>query len=84
MDDGSGLVHLIPSFENKKFIGERAKLVCKILQGSKDTIELKNMPHYMMSDVQISNILNYIAQLKKMDVPPFTDSEVRSHMETCK
>ena len=84
MDDGTGLANMIPAFDSANFVHDRDQLVCMIIKGSKDSINLKYMPHFMMTEVQISNLLNYISHLRSIDCTPFNDSEVKSLLNRCK
>lgn len=61
MDDGSGLSSLYPSLVNEKLSSEYTLIPCFIRSGSvNDDNVLKMLPMKDVSDVEITNIINYI------------------------
>lgn len=70
MDDGSGLSSLYPSMKSKSLTQKYEIIPCFIQFGSKNsTSVLKMLPMKDVSDVEITNIMNYILNdLNKVDI----------------
>ncbi len=61
MDDGSGLSSLYPSLVSEKLSSEYTKIPCFVRSGSvNDDNVLKMLPMKDISDVEITNIINYV------------------------
>jgi len=61
MDDGQGLSALYPSLKTETIVARINELPCIIKNGLNDTsslIQMLPMPH--LSDVEITNVMNYI------------------------
>ena len=66
MEDGSGLVGLIPPLSSSKYLGEFS-MACILKQGIRDTIRkdsaylAKEMPSFKhLSATEVTNIVNYV------------------------
>jgi len=91
MDNGEGLSALIPTLAKSDFLApNRDKLPCIILHGIKDTIvvngktyaeEMPAMP--TLSDIQITNVLNFINSSWGNQQEPYKLEEVRALLERC-
>lgn len=92
MDGGEGLGALIPPLAEADFLtNQRERLPCLIRHGLKDTIVVNGKTYAeqmlgndKLSDIQITNVLNYVLQSWGNDVDPFRFEEVQTALEKCK
>ena len=92
MDNGEGLGALIPPLAGADYLGKnREKLPCLVKYGIKDSIvvngkiyaeEMLGVP--TLSDVHITNVLNYINSNWGNSLQPYQLDEVRASLEKCK
>ena len=70
MEDGSGVARLYPALKSNSINNLHTKLPCIIRYGLSDTSSILNMvglPH--LSDVEITNVINYIlTDLNALDI----------------
>jgi len=66
MEDGSGLVNLIPSLTTSSYMGS-ASMACVLVHGIRDTIHrdsvflVREMPSFQnLSSTEVTNIINYV------------------------
>lgn len=91
MDDGIGLSALIPPLAGSDFIGpNRERLPCLLRYGLRDTIVVNGRmygeqmpPMPALSDVQITNVLNYIGHNWGNRVADFHLDEVQGILGKC-
>jgi cytochrome c551 len=91
MDNGEGLGELIPPLAGADYLGlNREKLPCVLRYGLKDTIVVNGkiyaeaMPGAAkLSDIHITNILNYINNSWGNQHEPYRLDEVRKLLEEC-
>lgn len=91
MDNGEGLSALIPPLGNSDYLAKnRDRLPCIIRYGLHDTIVVngktyaENMPGMPgNSEIQVTNILNYINTSWGNNNPPYSFDEVRQLLEKC-
>lgn len=91
MDNGEGLVALIPTLVNSDYLANHLdQLPCLIRKGLQDTIIVngkvyseKMPPNGDLSDIQITNILNYINSSWGNQHPPFQLEAVRELLKKC-
>lgn len=92
-DDGQGLGELIPPLAKSDYLAlHRAELPCLLVKGQNDTIVVNGKKYYdqampaneTLSDVQVSNILNYVHNNWGNEQPDFTLDEVRKALKGCK
>ena len=91
MDSGEGLGALIPPLAGSDFLGKnRDKLPCIIRYGLQDTIVVNGktygenmaaMPGF--SDIQITNLLNYVNTSWGNHNPVYSYEEVKALLEKC-
>jgi mono/diheme cytochrome c family protein len=91
MDSGEGLGTLIPPIAGSDFLGKnRDKLPCIIRHGLRDTIivngktyaeNMAAMPG--LSDIQITNLLNYINSSFGNQNPPYSFETVEDLLKKC-
>ena len=92
MENGEGLNALIPPLTDTVFLlKNREKLPCILRYGLKDSIgvngiayseEMKGVP--ALTDIHITNILNYINHTWGGDQKPFQLEEVQQLLDKCK
>jgi mono/diheme cytochrome c family protein len=91
MDNGIGLSALIPPLANADYLGKnREKLPCIIRYGLHDTIQVngktyaENMPGVPdLSEIQITNLLNFINNSWGNKQPAYNYEEVTRLLEQC-
>lgn len=91
MDDGVGLGTLIPPLAGADYLSaNREKLACIVRYGLNDTIVVngkvyaENMPaNDKLTDIQITNVLNYIFQSWGNNQRPLTFEEVKATLAVC-
>jgi len=85
-EDGKGLGSLIPPLAGSDYlVSQRSKLICIITNGLSDTITVNGivyggqaMPaNPQLTDIQVTNVLNYINHTWGNNHPDFTLQEVR-------
>jgi len=91
LDDGAGLGALIPPLANSDYLVQhRDQLACIVRYGLADTIlvngilyqeQMAGIPN--LSEVQITNVLNYIGSNWGNKVPAFRLEEVRASLQSC-
>jgi len=92
MDNGEGLSALIPPLAGADYLGKnREKLPCVVKYGLKDSITVngkiyaEQMPGVeSLSDIQITNILNYVNNAWGNRHEPYRLDEVRTLLENCR
>jgi mono/diheme cytochrome c family protein len=92
LENGQGLGALIPPLAKSDYLGaHREKLPCIVRYGLKDTIVVNNVVYAeamagieSLSDIQITNLLNYIHTSWGNDLPPYRLDEVRRLLEQCR
>lgn len=84
MNDGSGLSSLYPSLINQNIVDIHKKIPCIIRNGINDTTSIIQMlPLKNVSEVEITNIINYILQdLNDSDKVIYLE-EVNSLLNEC-
>jgi len=90
MDDGQGLGDFIPPIANADYVLEnRGELACiikhglngKILVNSKEyDVEMQGVE---LSEVEITNLLNYVMKTWYSNQTDFTLTEVKDQLSTC-
>ncbi len=84
MENGLGFKRLIPPLDPEAFVQRRSQLVCTVLTGVNDSISGSFMPAYAhLSDIQISNVLNFIRHTAALPGKAFTDAEVSEGRSLC-
>jgi mono/diheme cytochrome c family protein len=91
MDNGAGLGALIPPLAGSDYLQtQREQLPCLIRHGLQDTIVVngkiyaEQMPgNKVLSEVQITNVLNYVLQNWGNQEPPFSLEEVNNALNQC-
>lgn len=89
MESGEGLGALIPPLANSDFLAKnREKLPCILKYGLHDTIVVNNKTYaenmtgvLALSEIQITNLLNYVNSSWGNNNPPYTFEEVRGMLE---
>lgn len=91
MDTGEGLGTLIPPLARADYLEKnRKKLPCIIKHGVRDSLlvngkwyaeQMAGLPS--LSDIHITNVLNYINQSWGNDNEPYKLEEVRASLEKC-
>jgi mono/diheme cytochrome c family protein len=91
MDSGEGLGTLIPPLAGSDYLGKNLdKLPCIVRYGLRDSItvngkiygeNMAGMPG--LSDIQITNLLNYINSAWGNNNPPYSFEEVQRLMGQC-
>ena len=92
MDNGEGLSALIPPLAGADYLGKnREKLPCVLRYGLKDTIVVnaktyaEAMPGVAtLSDIQLTNILNYINNAWGNRHEPYRLEEVQQLLDNCR
>lgn len=84
MDDGNGLSSLYPSLKTENILTLKERIPCIIRNGVNDTtsiIQMLAMPE--ISEVEITNVINYILQdLNQLDEEVFLN-EVKEIIQNC-
>lgn len=91
MANGKGVGSLIPSLlESKAFIDNHEEIACWIRNGIKakntenDVSEGYAMPpNNQLSEIEITNILNYIKQTWHPKAKPFTLKNIQNSLSEC-
>jgi len=91
MDDGTGLGALIPPLAGADYLsGHRGKLACIVRHGLNDTIVVNGkmyaeqmLGNDKLSEIQITNLLNFILQSWGNNQPPLTFDDVKSVLSQC-
>lgn len=91
MDDGSGLGALIPPLAEADFLSShREQLACILRYGLNDTITVNGTRYAeqmvgndKLTDIQITNVLNFVLQSWGNKQPPLTYEEVKVALERC-
>lgn len=91
MDDGSGLSALIPPLAGADFLkSHRERLPCILKYGLKDTIRVNDVSYAeempgvpTLSEVHITNILNYVNHSWGNDQPVYRLDEVQQLLKQC-
>jgi mono/diheme cytochrome c family protein len=85
-EDGKGLGTLIPPLAGADYLSaQRLRLPCIVVNGLSDTIKVNGvvyggqpMPaNSLLTDIQVTNVLNYINNSWGNNLPDFTLQEVR-------
>lgn len=92
MQDGSGLGAEIPPLAGADYVGlNQEKLACMIRHGLSEEITVNGLKYHqqmpgveVLSDVEITNIINYVNQAWGNDFGTVTLGEVRTQLEACK
>ncbi|MBK6477224.1 MAG: c-type cytochrome [Saprospiraceae bacterium] len=85
MDQAEGLLSLVPPLEEAAFTQRRSATICKIYQGTNDSLTGQYMPAFkLISNADLANVLNYIIRLKEFGAKPFTDVEIKTYIENCR
>ncbi|HAD12605.1 MAG TPA: cytochrome c class I [Saprospirales bacterium] len=92
MDNGAGLGALIPPLAGSDYLtAHRNNLPCVIRHGLADTIVVNGQMYAErmqgvkdLSEIQMTNVLNYILQSWGNQIPPFTLEEVQKALQSCK
>lgn len=91
MDKGEGLAGLIPPLAGSDYLGRHLdQLPCIIRKGLQDTIVVNGKIYVEMmpanpalSEIQITNLLNYIGSSWGNQHPPYQLEQVRELLKTC-
>ncbi len=91
MENGEGLGALIPPLAKSDYLAtHRQQLPCIVRHGLRDTIVVNGTVYTeamagisSLSDIQITNILNYIHTNWNNNLPPYRLDEVRQLLEQC-
>ena len=91
MEDGSGLGRNIPVLAQSDYlVTHRNQLACIVKYGLKDTIVVNGTTYHQampgnakLSDVEITNILNYVFQAWGNNLPVIHLKEVTGSLEKC-
>lgn len=92
MDNGEGLAGLIPPLAGSDYLPQkRDQLVCIVRYGLQDTIVVNGkiyaeqmVGNENLSDIQITNVVNYILQRWGKNQAPYTFEETQKKLGTCK
>ncbi len=92
MDNGLGLNGLIPGLAGVDYLQmNREKLPCILKYGLQDTILVNGVTYAekmpgvaALSPVDVTNILNYIANNWGNKLPEFQLEEVKKYLDNCK
>jgi cytochrome c551 len=92
MDSGEGLGTLIPPLAGSDYLGKNIdKLPCIVRYGLRDSItvngkvykeNMAGMPG--LSDIQVTNLLNYVNSAWGNHLPPYSFEEVQRLMAQCR
>ncbi|HLP94978.1 MAG TPA: cytochrome c [Saprospiraceae bacterium] len=91
MDNGVGLGALMPPLAGSDYLSShRQSLPCIIRHGLQDTIQVngrvyaEQMPgNKNLSEIQITNVLNYVLQSWGNKITPYTLEEVQQALDQC-
>jgi hypothetical protein len=91
MEDGSGLVKVNPPLANSDYLRDhQAEIACIIRNGQYDSIVVNGIYYYQemiafpkLSDVEITNVINYINHAWGNDYGERTITEVKSYLAPC-
>lgn len=84
MDDGKGFSKLYPSLKSKSLVAKINELPCIIREGINDSTSLiKMLPMPQLSEVEITNITNYILQDLNGTAEEFYLRDIQKLLETC-
>lgn len=92
MEDGKGLGALIPPLAGSDYLAQnREKLVCLVRYGLKDTIVVNGKTYAEemignnnLSDIQITNVVNYILKNWGNELPPINFETAQTHLNACR
>lgn len=92
MENGAGLGALIPPLAGSDFLSaRRERLPCIVRYGLTDSITVNGVGYAeqmagieALSDIDITNLLNYVNQTWGNNHPPFKLEEVRELLKKCK
>jgi mono/diheme cytochrome c family protein len=92
LDHGEGLGLLMPSLAQADYLEKnRSQLPCIVRNGLSDSILVNGKPYQEimpgakhLSDIQITNILNYVLTSWGNQQPPFRLDEVRAELDQCR
>lgn len=92
MDGGEGLGALIPPLAGSDYLASnRNRLACMIRYGLKDTIVVNGKTYAeqmaandKLSDIQITNVVNYVLQSWGNQLQPLTFEEVEASLAKCR
>lgn len=92
MDNGEGLAGLMPPLAGSDYLAQhRERIPCIIRNGLQDTIVVNGkvyaeqmLPNSLLSDIQITNIANYIFQSWGNQLPPLSFEEAQKALEACR
>ena len=92
MDNGVGLGALMPPLAGSDYLAKnRERIVCIIQNGLQDTIVVngqtyaEQMPgNPQLSEIQITNIANYLFQSWGNQVPPLTFEDTQKALKDCR
>lgn len=89
MEDGSGLVNLIPALQISKYLG-KPEAACILINGIQDTIFkdsaflVRQMPSFKkLSATEITNIINYINHQWHQPFKETTIIQVENALKNC-
>ena len=86
MEDGSGLVNLIPSLDKSKLtLSDPEKLVCLIRKGLPLNVKTgQKMPsNTTLNDVEMTNLINYLGYKYSSSTQTVQVQEVKKWMGNC-
>jgi mono/diheme cytochrome c family protein len=91
MEDGSGLGKNIPALAQADYlVTHRNSLACIVKYGLKDTIVVNGITYdgampgnESLTDVEITNILNFVFQAWENKLPPIKVQEVSTGLTSC-
>ena len=85
MDDGSGVSSLYPSLSGNNYDGNYIDIPCIIRNGVNDsTSVIQMLPMPQVSEVDITNIINYIMNDLNQDDKEIFLPEVKAILEKCR
>jgi hypothetical protein len=91
MENGEGLGGLIPPLKNADYFKSNySEISCIIKYGIKDTITVNGTIYEnpmegvkTLSDIQISNLINFLRDQWYSDLPLMTPEKVRNSLNSC-
>lgn len=91
MEDGSGLVKVNPPVANSDYLRDNQSLIpCMIREGISDTMIVNGVvyhhemiAHPQLSDIEITNVMNYMNHAWGNDYGERTINEVKDWLEPC-
>ena len=85
MNDGSGLSSLYPNLQNANIVTKYKEIPCIIRNGINDTTSIIQMlPMVNVSDIEITNIINFILQDMNGTKLSISIQEVQEILDSCK